>query len=83
MALGAGGLLYPGSSLTSLLRRWKVFWKLLTVAEPGSMSLRSAVPQATMLPGHHGRVLAATGLPRASPRTASAAPTGRRRSQWW
>lgn len=66
-------------SLTSLLWRWKVFWKSLTVAEPGSMSWRSAVPQAMMLPGHH-RVL----VPRAPPTPApspAAAPTGHRHSR--
>lgn len=65
---GAGMLVCPSPSLTSLLWRWKVFWKLLIVAEPGSMSWRSAVPQATMLPGHHGGVSARQSPPRQPPR---------------
>lgn len=44
----------PSPSLTSLFWMWKVCWKLLTVAEPGSTAWRSAEPQATMLPRHRG-----------------------------
>jgi len=77
---GARRLVCPSPSLTSLFWRWKAAWKLLTVAEPELMSWRSAVPQATMLPGHHGGV-SARRSPRSQPLPPATAPTGRRRSR--